>query len=107
MIFADRSKVSVRLVDFGFAANHKEKGKLRTVCGSPAYMAPEILSGKPYHGPPGDVWALANFLYELLHSKPGEVSSPGRPRSRRGGCVQAARGLCIRHTVCVLAARAS
>lgn len=72
VIFVDRSRVAVRLVDFGFAVNHKERpnGRLRTVCGSPAYMAPEIVVQKPYLGPPVDVWALANFVYELIHSKP-------------------------------------
>ena len=70
VIFVDRTKSTIKLVDFGFAANHKERGRLRTVCGSPAYMAREIVSGKPYLGPPVDVWALGNFVYELLHSKP-------------------------------------
>ena len=69
VIFLDRTRKAVRLVDFGFAANHKERGRLRTVCGSPAYMAPELVSGKPYLGPPVDVWALGNFIYELMHSK--------------------------------------
>lgn len=70
VIFTDRQRATVRLVDFGFATNHKERGRLRTVCGSPAYMAPELVSGKPYLGPPVDVWALGNFVYELIHSKP-------------------------------------
>ena len=70
VIFIDRAKQRVRLVDFGFAANHAARGRLSTVCGSPAYMAPEIVSGKPYLGPPVDVWALGNMIYELMHSKP-------------------------------------
>ena len=37
----------IKLADFGFAK--KTKGNsLTSVCGSPAYIAPEILSGKPY-----------------------------------------------------------
>ena len=71
VIFTNRSRAAVRVVDFGFARmSEVASGRLRTVCGSPAYMAPEILSGKPYLGPPVDVWALGNFVYELLHSKP-------------------------------------
>ena len=42
--------------------------RLRTACGSPAYMAPELIAGKP-HGPLVDVWALGNFLFELIHNK--------------------------------------
>ena len=68
VIFADRTRGAVRLVDFGFAAISRG-GKLKTMCGSPAYMAPELISGKPYLGPPVDVWALGNFLFELLHGK--------------------------------------
>ena len=44
-------------------------GKLKTMCGSPAYMAPELISGRAYLGPPVDVWALGNFLFELLHGR--------------------------------------
>ena len=74
VIFTDRSRTSVRVVDFGFAGMAKgPSGRLRTVCGSPAYMAPElapeIAAGKPYLGPPVDVWALGCFLYELVHNK--------------------------------------
>jgi calcium/calmodulin-dependent protein kinase I len=38
---------SVKLADFGFAK--KASGfSLRTQCGSPGYVAPEILENKPY-----------------------------------------------------------
>ena len=70
VIFSNRSRASVRIVDFGFAhAGCKGSTRLRTVCGSPAYMSPELVSGKPYLGPPVDVWALGNFLFELVHNK--------------------------------------
>lgn len=69
LIFADRSRGAVRLVDFGFAAVTEGTGRLRTVCGSPAYMAPELIANKPYFGPPVDCWALGALLYELVHNK--------------------------------------
>ena len=70
VIFSNRSKSLVRVVDFGFAnASCRGGNRLRTVCGSPAYMAPELIAGKPYLGPPVDVWALGNFLFELIHNK--------------------------------------
>lgn len=34
--------------------------------GSPAYIAPEILSGKPYRGKPCDMWALGVMLYTMI-----------------------------------------
>merc|ERR1712072_484350 len=39
----------IKLADFGFAK--KVEGKsLDTQCGTPGYVAPEILKGKKYHG---------------------------------------------------------
>jgi len=68
LIFNDRSRAMIRLVDFGFATCHDGR-RLRTVCGSPAYMSPELIANKPYIGPPVDVWALGALLYELIHNK--------------------------------------
>lgn len=78
VVFDDNKRETVRLVDFGFAKLHKktnaegktEVRKLKTLCGSPAYMAPELNSGKAYLGPPVDVWALGCLAFELLHNKP-------------------------------------
>ena len=33
-------------------------------------MAPELVRGGAYFGPPVDCWALGVFLYELLHNRP-------------------------------------
>eukprot|EP00727_Mastigamoeba_balamuthi_P005116 m51a1_g14602 putative protein kinase (676) ;mRNA; f:1189235-1192183 len=40
-----------------------------TACGTPDYMAPEILLGKS-HGPEVDWWALGCVAYEFLHGSP-------------------------------------
>lgn len=34
--------------------------------GSPAYISPDVLCGKPYKGKPSDMWALGVVLYMLL-----------------------------------------
>ena len=76
VVFDDTKRTSVRLVDFGFAQMHRAdpatsaNRKLKTICGSPAYMAPELGRGAPYLGPPVDVWALGCLAYELMHNKP-------------------------------------
>ena len=35
-------------------------------CGTPSYMAPEIVLKKEYYGCPADIWALGVLLYVLL-----------------------------------------
>lgn len=35
-------------------------------CGTPSYMAPEIVNKLEYRGPPADIWALGVLLYVFL-----------------------------------------
>ena len=59
----------VKLIDFGFGIKTKKDQKLDTYCGTPSYMAPEILS-KSYHDPySSDVWAFGICLYRTLVGK--------------------------------------
>jgi serine/threonine protein kinase len=54
----------VRIVDFGLATTVKDDNQ-RDQCGTPYYMAPEILKGIPY-GKSVDMWAFGVILYTLL-----------------------------------------
>ncbi|KFV12439.1 PAS domain-containing serine/threonine-protein kinase, partial [Pterocles gutturalis] len=57
---------TIKLVDFGSAA-YLEPGKLfYTFCGTTEYCSPEVLSGKPYHGPELEMWSLGVTLYTLV-----------------------------------------
>jgi len=56
---------SVKLVDFGFSAYVKDKS-LKIFCGTPSYMAPEIIKRKEYQGKPVDVWSLGVVLYAMV-----------------------------------------
>jgi len=40
--------------------------RLRIFCGTPSYMAPEIVKKQEYDGPPVDMWALGVLLYVML-----------------------------------------
>ena len=65
-VLLDENK-DVKLIDFGFSTcipNHK---KIRMFCGTPSYMAPQIVSKVEYAGPPADIWATGVLLYALLN----------------------------------------
>ena len=55
---------AVKLGDFGLATKI-ENGLLNQKCGSPVYVAPEVLLGKDY-GFEVDVWSLGVIMYILL-----------------------------------------
>ena len=58
----------LKLIDFGLCA--KPKGGmgsvLETCCGSPAYAAPELVTGQNYLGSEADIWSMGVLLYALL-----------------------------------------
>ena len=56
----------LKLTDFGFAK--VVKGRTYTLCGTPEYIAPEILLNKG-HGKPVDWWAMGILIYEMNHGK--------------------------------------
>lgn len=53
----------LKLTDFGFAK--VIEGRTYTLCGTPEYLAPEILLQKG-HGKPVDWWCLGILIYEML-----------------------------------------
>ena len=54
----------LKITDFGFAK--VVLAKTYTLCGTPEYIAPEILLNKG-HVMPVDWWALGIFIYEMNH----------------------------------------
>lgn len=64
-------KMEVKLGDFGLAAKLDFDGeKKRTICGTPNYIAPEVLEGKSGHSYEVDVWSLGVIIYTLIVGKP-------------------------------------
>ncbi|EGR30993.1 protein kinase domain protein [Ichthyophthirius multifiliis] len=56
-----------KLIDFGFSTCIPNDKKYKMFCGTPSYMAPEIINKQEYCGPPADIWALGVLLYALLN----------------------------------------
>jgi len=64
-------KMEIKLGDFGLATKVEFEGeKKKTICGTPNYIAPEVLDGKVGHSYEVDIWSLGVILYTLLVGKP-------------------------------------
>ena len=62
----------IKIADFGFAKmkqKESEEELFQTQCGTPIYMAPEILLGSNY-SEKADLWSLGIILFEMLVGKP-------------------------------------
>ncbi|XP_059810308.1 serine/threonine-protein kinase 40 isoform X2 [Hypanus sabinus] len=46
-----------------------EDDLLKDQRGSPAYISPDVLSGRPYRGKPSDMWALGVVLFTMLYGQ--------------------------------------
>jgi tRNA A-37 threonylcarbamoyl transferase component Bud32 len=57
---------NIKIIDFGFATSVQPGVKLKVFCGTPSYMAPEIVNKIDYRGPPADMWSLGVLLYVML-----------------------------------------
>ena len=61
--------MDIKIADFGFAAVAQSDHSLRTRCGTPGYVAPEIVRGVSY-GTKVDMWSLGVIMYILLAGYP-------------------------------------
>ncbi|XP_057453730.1 CBL-interacting protein kinase 2-like [Lotus japonicus] len=60
---------NLKVSDFGLSALAESKhqdGLLHTTCGTPAYVAPEVINRKGYDGTKADIWSCGVILYVLL-----------------------------------------
>ncbi|CAL0320210.1 unnamed protein product [Lupinus luteus] len=63
------AKGNIKITDFNLSAlpqNFRADGLLHTTCGSPNYVAPEILANRGYDGATSDTWSCGVILYVIL-----------------------------------------
>merc|ERR1712196_76301 len=68
LLKSKRNDTELKIADFGFAVV-TDGDNLNQMCGTPGYVAPEILLGKNY-GMAVDIWAAGVILYILLGGYP-------------------------------------
>jgi len=64
-ILINKSTKEIKICDFGFAREFKDTLLSDTVCGSPLYMAPELLKNQKYNIK-SDIWSLGIIMYEIV-----------------------------------------
>lgn len=57
---------NLKVSDFGLSVLRKPGQLLSTSCGSPCYVAPEVIQHKTYDGAAVDIWSCGVILFELL-----------------------------------------
>ncbi|XP_068647070.1 CBL-interacting serine/threonine-protein kinase 6-like [Aristolochia californica] len=60
---------NLKVTDFGLSAlsvHLRHDGLLHTTCGTPAYVAPEVIGKKGYDGAKADLWSCGVILFVLL-----------------------------------------
>ncbi|KAI8060174.1 kinase-like domain-containing protein [Gongronella butleri] len=90
VLMVDKSRLHVKITDFGLAKTVYRSELLDSQCGTPNYVAPEVLdpTGIRGYSKPCDVWSLGVMLYICLCGFP-PFSDEGSPSLRE----QIKRGL--------------
>jgi len=57
----------LKLCDFGVSKAVKKGEILKDQCGTPAYIAPEVLRNNGYDGKMSDAWSCGVVLYAMLY----------------------------------------
>ena len=76
--------MELKLGDFGLACKIEFEGeRKRTMCGTPNYIAPEILDGRIGHSFEVDIWSFGIVAYTLLVGKPPFQAEDARATYKR------------------------
>ena len=59
----------IKIIDFGFAVKCNKDSYQKLYCGTPSYMAPEILNKEKYIPYYSDIWSLGVLFYAMLFGR--------------------------------------
>ncbi|XP_076010467.1 serine/threonine-protein kinase ULK1a [Genypterus blacodes] len=66
----------IKIADFGFARHLQTNTMAATLCGSPMYMAPEVIMSQSYDAK-ADLWSIGTIVFQCLTGKaPFHASTP-------------------------------
>jgi len=66
LLASDAEDAPIKVADFGLARVCGAGDMMKTACGTPGYVAPEILKNKGYDSGAVDMWSVGVILYILL-----------------------------------------
>lgn len=73
---ATSKDIRLKIADFGFARFLQDGAMAATLCGSPLYMAPEVIMSNHYDKK-ADLWSIGTIAYQCLTGKaPFTADSP-------------------------------
>jgi len=72
ILFTDSLRETLKLGDFGLSRMLREGSLMQTMCGTPQYLAPEVLLNNEQQGysKKVDLWSLGTILYIMLSGSP-------------------------------------
>lgn len=82
LLVSQTDDYKVKIADFGFAKRVLHPNSLVTQCGTPGYVAPEILEGRRYDTK-ADMWSVGVILYILLGGYPPFIENNQRMLFRK------------------------
>jgi len=59
----------IKIIDFGFAVKCNRDSYQKLFCGTPSYMAPELLNKEKYIPYYSDIWSLGVLFYSMLYGR--------------------------------------